>query len=250
MAGRCSALSGYPVKPSAQLPAKQQATPCTFRTSLQPLAATKASTDSRRQPLSGLLSSLEVTGVAAGVVAANLEEVPLTGRRQLQIKWLQPKTRKPGMMPVVDTLTTVCNDTTWDQGKQLSKQGVTLMLRLYNEAALGAALLADRHHGLKARLSTLPQTAKLQYCAHQLDPSAGFSEGHSSDKAWYNFWYHLKAKRRLFSLCQLVNCFSTTHATAWCGSWGMKLATDRLDIFLRRTAGLWSPLVPSSADWQ
>ena len=51
----------------------------------KPLAATKASSYSRYQPLPGWLATLAVGGVAGGIVAANLEEVPLTGRMQLQI---------------------------------------------------------------------------------------------------------------------------------------------------------------------
>ena len=51
----------------------------------------KATPDSRYQPLPGWLASITVGTVAAGVIAANLEEVPLTSRMQLQISQVAAK---------------------------------------------------------------------------------------------------------------------------------------------------------------
>lgn len=75
--------------------ASSQATSSPSHTSIQPLAASTASSDSCRQPLSGWRSSLAVIGVAAGIVAANLDEVPLTGRMQLHFNLFQPAGATP-----------------------------------------------------------------------------------------------------------------------------------------------------------
>ena len=63
------------------------------------LGAIIASSDNCRQPLPGRLANLAVGGITAGIVAANLEEVPPIGRMQLQINWPELQTANPGMVP-------------------------------------------------------------------------------------------------------------------------------------------------------
>ena len=61
--------------------------------------------------------------------------------------------------------------------KQHDQQGLQLMLSIYQTAALGTLCLADQHPTLKARTSTLPQKAELQYEVAQLDPRASCLKG-------------------------------------------------------------------------
>lgn len=94
----------------------------------QPIAAKKATPDSRYQPLPGWLASLTVGGVAAGIIAANLEEVPLTGRMQLQISFLQPRNDNTGMIPKPKLISYTIEDTAYVQDKKVTEQGHDLML--------------------------------------------------------------------------------------------------------------------------
>ncbi|KAL3158282.1 hypothetical protein ABBQ38_010527 [Trebouxia sp. C0009 RCD-2024] len=68
------------------------------------------------------------------------------------------------------------------------------MVALFDEAAVGTHMLAHQHPDLRARLSSLPETAILTYYLEQLGSSVSYSEGPSC--AWYDFWSIHKAKRQ------------------------------------------------------
>ena len=143
--------------------------------------------DSHYQPLPGWIASLTVGGVAAGVIAANLEEVPLTGR-------MQPRNDNTGMISKPKLISYTSRDTAYVQHEKVTVQGCDLMLGIYARAALATKILAHQHPVLRARLSTLPPTAKLQFEADQLEPGSSFHEGHTY--AWYNFWSIFTSKRQ------------------------------------------------------
>ncbi|KAL3158279.1 hypothetical protein ABBQ38_010524 [Trebouxia sp. C0009 RCD-2024] len=160
--------------------------------------AAKALWHRRYQPLPGWLATLTVGAAAAGIVAANLEEVPLTGRKQLQIKWLQPGTKSMGWIPDVEEFALMHEpgrpNLSTAQNKQLRLDGGKLMANLFYKAVFSTHMLASEHPDLRARLFSLPETAMLAYYPDQLDSSVSYSEGPSC--AWYDFWSIHKAKRQ------------------------------------------------------
>jgi len=144
------------------------------------------------------LANLAVGGVAAAIVTANLEEVPLTGRMQLRLDCFQPRPREPGVLPRHVKSHPACQNaaslSSCRQHQPLSEQASDVMFETYKDVVRGAELLALQHPSLSSRLSTLPKTAELQYDADQLQSVASFSNG--ATWAWYRFWSRLTAKRQ------------------------------------------------------
>jgi len=136
--------------------------------------------------------------VTAAIVTANLEEVPLTGRMQLQLDCFQPKPREPGVLSYHMTLAPICQHaeslTSYRQQWPLSQQPAGVMFETYKDVARGAQLLALQHPSLSSRLSTLPKTAELRYLADHFQRVASYSDG--ATWAWYRFWSLLTAKRQ------------------------------------------------------
>ena len=64
------------------------------------LAVSRSSSYRFYQPLPAWLANLAVGGVTAAIVTANLEEVPLTGRMQLQLDCLRPKPHASALAPI------------------------------------------------------------------------------------------------------------------------------------------------------
>ncbi|KAL3158199.1 hypothetical protein ABBQ38_010455 [Trebouxia sp. C0009 RCD-2024] len=164
----------------------------------EPLTAIKASRG-RYQPLPGWLATLTVSGVAAGIVAANLEEVPLTGRKQLQINWLQPECKEHGTIPELRQILPLCAArpiSTVSQNERLCLQGEDVLRSIYARAAFSTNMLAQQHPKLRARLSSLPERAEFLYDVDKLSASASSSfDGKAC--AWYDSWSTFRTNPRL-----------------------------------------------------
>ena len=136
--------------------------------------------------------------MTAAIVTANLEEVPLTGRMQLQLDCFRPKPREPGFLSNHMTLAPIFQHadslTSYKQQWPLSQQPADAMLKPYRDVAWGVQLLALQHPSLSSRLSMLPKTAEVRYLADDFQKFASFSDG--AAWPWYRFWSLLTAKRK------------------------------------------------------
>ena len=105
----------------------------------------------------GWLANLTIGEITAGIIAANLEEVPLSDCTQLQINWMEPETGNPGMVsePVLHLRVNKGRPiTTGLHNKQLYQQGLRLTLGCHARAAVAMHILAQQHPDLRACLSS------------------------------------------------------------------------------------------------
>lgn len=184
------------------------------------LAVSRSSPYRFCQPLPAWLANLAVGGVTAAIVTANLEEVPLTGRMQLQLDCVQPKPREPGFLSDRMVLAPICQHaeslTSYKQQWPLSQQPAGVTYEPYRDVARGVQLLALQHPSLNSRLSTLPKTAKLRYLADHFQRHASFSDG--ATWPWYRFCSLLTAKRQfIITMSAGSLLWHSSHNSLVCG---------------------------------
>ena len=134
----------------------------------------KGSEQSKSKPTPSWLANLAVLGVGAAVVAANTEQMPITGRRQFTLGFLHTPSvsrSSSGQLPTVAELhrhefgTDTCFHV-------LQEQGLQVMQNTYQMAASGVARLAASNPILQQRLERIPKRIVLQHDVNILCPEA------------------------------------------------------------------------------
>ena len=142
-----------------------------------------------RQPLRGWLKTLAVGAAAAGVYAANVETVPLTGCKQLLLKW--PGTASASdsseSLPASARLLKFRLPSKCQQLEQLEMQGLQIMQLLYQRSAAGANLLAQHSPDLRERLTGLTSKVELQHQTWNVKQQGAFFTNYR-ECAWHKLW--------------------------------------------------------------
>ena len=141
----------------------------------------------------GWRTNVAIFGTAAVIYAANSKKVPLTGRRQLLLRWRQPTaTAHPVTgLPrgvILENPYVIGSDEDEDICASLQQQGLQLMQSLYQQAAQGVEKLALNNPDLRRRLASLPSTVQLYHQLGDLVQQAAFANGrqhwHVSGSLW------------------------------------------------------------------
>ena len=149
----------------------------------------------KSKPTPSWLANLTVLGVGAVVVAANTEQVPISGRRQFTLWFLHTPSldrSSSGHLPAVAEL----HRHDLDNGSafhELQEQGLQLMQNSYQTAASGVARLAASDTILQKRLKMLPKRIVLQHDARDVFPQATMkliTENQKFHQELWSSWLH------------------------------------------------------------
>ena len=117
-------------------------------------------------------ANLAVLAVGAIVVSANTHQVPITGRRQFMLGFMQTPIASRSSSGHPADLYFRCRQETEPALQVLQEQGLQIMQNMYQTAALGVARLAATDSTLQKRLQMLPNCVVLQHDVNHICPQA------------------------------------------------------------------------------